>query len=277
MFSHFISGWLIRAIAVFVLSVVTAFSAVTHVMSEPLNNNTVYIVSDHWPGFTEPDGSGLYLELMAKVYQAEGIRVSHKIHPVLRAIASINVGDRADVMLADWDKTHMAYNGNYQLDKVLVPSNPIFAEFVEAAFHPESTLTWSDIRSDSSKRVAWIRGYGYQNAFGLTEHPITQLSDFDQGLKMLVKGHIDCYLNDKAEFDLYAKTEGLKQISWRRELVAMHKMYPVFHNNARGQRFMAIYDRRMAELAESGELYELYRQHGFDYKQVLLEEIDPKQ
>ena len=263
-------GLLKQAIFTAILVAVGGFSMAAE-------ENKIYIVSDHWPGFSEPDGSGLYLDVMNKVFQPEGIQVSHKILPILRSIASINKGENVDVMLADWDKSHMTQDDNYQLDKIIVPSSPIFAEFVEAAFHPESTLAWSDIQADNSKKVAWIRGYGYQESFGLSEHPIVELNDVDQGLKMLIRGHIDCYLNDRAEFDFFVKAAGLKKIEWRRELVAMHKMYPIFHNNDRGRRFMAIFDRRMDELIQSGELFSLYQQYGFDYQQVLLDEIDPKQ
>lgn len=233
------------------------------------------VVSEEWPGFSNADGTGLYFDVMRRVYEPSGIKVNYKIQPILRSIASINKGERADVMLAEWHIKHLDGGGHYQKDNILFPKLPILGEYVEAVFKPGSSDQWRDIYNTQSSKIAWLRGYSYDHSLGVKGRSIVLLTSPEQGLKMLIKGNIDCYVNDRVEINQLMENEAYQNIDWRKELIMMRKLYPVFHNNEQGRYFKELYDSRMAQLIASGELFELYEAYGYDYHEALAEEIDP--
>lgn len=264
-----------RLLQAMLLSLLIAASTWVLAHDSSKQKDTLYVVSERWPGYSNADGSGLYFELLKAVFEPAGVAVNIRIHPILRGIASLHSGEHADVMLADWGRQHLVKSPQYQLERIIFPHYPIFVEYVEAVFAPESTLSWQQLKADSSKRLAWLRGYNYDIHLGLEQHPVTLLNSGEQGFKMLIKGKIDCYLNDRSDLDVLVDTDVAKAVAWRKELVTTRKLYPLFHNDPRGQRFSDIYDRRMAAMQKSGELQRLYQRFGKDYQQVLADEIDP--
>ncbi len=42
---------------------------------------TVNVVAEHWPDYTNRDGSGVYFELVKAVFEPQGIQVSTQILP----------------------------------------------------------------------------------------------------------------------------------------------------------------------------------------------------
>ena len=233
----------------------------------------IYVVSVPWEQFSHADGSGLYFDLFRAIYEPEGIAVIAKVQPLLRAIASINSGDRADVMLAEWASEHIGDELPYQQQKLLYPQNAVYGEYVEAVFLPGSNLTWAKVHGDKQCKVAWIRGYGYGPILDVANHNISYLNSSEQGLKMLASRNIDAYINDRQEIAKDTRKPAFNHIQWQRELILMRKLYPVFHANERGRYLLGIFDRRMQEMRASGELFQLYAAHGEDYSQVLAEEV----
>ena len=245
------------------------------VAGQQQNNKVIYVVSEQWESFSHTDGSGLYFDLFRAIYQPAGFTVIPKIQPLLRGIASINRGDKADVMLAEWAWEHIGDLRLYQRDKILYPVNAIYGEYVQAVFLPEANLSWAKVRADANCKVAWIRGYGYGELLGVQNHNITYLASSQQGLKMLASKNIDAYINDRQEIEKDMSNPVFKQLHWQRELIMMRKLYPLFHNSERGRYLLEIFDRRMQQMRESGELFKLYASYGEDYLQTLAAEVSP--
>ena len=239
------------------------------------SKQTLRVVADHWPGDTNADGTGAYYDLLRLVFEPLGYRISHKVLPMKRAIATMNHGVEADILLADWSAAHLAQGKQYQMDKIVVPQYPISQEYVLAIFAPGSTLSWRDVLLDRNMRVAWVKGYNYHMHLGLEHHRITRITNSGQGIKMLHKQHLDCFFDDKTEIDQVLGQGEFKDTVMRQEVVMKRKLYPIFHNNALGQKLAKQYDKRISKLMASGDIYPFYQRYGKDYSEIISPEIDP--
>ena len=239
------------------------------------HERVVNIVSDIWPGDINADGSGTYLELMQLVYGSKGYVIKHAVVPTRRAVAMINKGDSVDIMLADWDYKYLSRGGIYLQDMVMTPQSPLGLEYVIAVFPPSSKKTWQDIFSDASHRIGWVRGYNYQWHLNVEQHDTTRVLNNVQGMKMLLKGHLDCFIDDRDVFANSRKQQGFDENYFKTEVVMTRKLYPVFANTTRGEQLMQIYDQQMAALKLNGQIYQFYEAKGKNYLVVEQPEIDP--
>lgn len=108
----------------------------------------IHVASEHWPGFSNHDGSGLYFEIIKAVYEPLGITVKFSIEPFKRARHS-TVQQQYDVVIGTYSQ---ADRGNNLL---LTPHHPINAERVLAIYHKDSSFNWHNFyqrnREDSSE------------------------------------------------------------------------------------------------------------------------------
>ena len=53
------------------------------------SGRSLYVYCDDWPGFCQPDGRGVYLDIVRAIYQPNGYQVMPRIVPYKRALAVI--------------------------------------------------------------------------------------------------------------------------------------------------------------------------------------------
>ncbi len=55
----------------------------------PGRADPLYVYCDDWPGFCQPDGRGVYLDIVRAIYQPSGYQVMPRVVPYKRALAVI--------------------------------------------------------------------------------------------------------------------------------------------------------------------------------------------
>ena len=115
---------------------------------------TLIVASPAWEGYTHEDGSGLYFELLRKIYQPRGIAVETLIVPWKRAKAKI-LNDQADCMPAAYLTP--------EDDRWTYPGYPMDVDYTAAVFLRRKVEAWDGLKTLAGKSVVWPRGYNFQN------------------------------------------------------------------------------------------------------------------
>jgi polar amino acid transport system substrate-binding protein len=255
-----VSSALLIAFTLFLISPVSADTAE--------QSKTIHIVADEWPGYTEPGGKGFYFELIKNIFEAEGYSITQRIVPFRRAISLINHGE-ADIFLADDHPDYLSMLDIYDMTKILHPTHALNYSLVTALYLPTSTLNWSVTHKNNDTKIAWIKGYGYGETLKLKHSNPLLINNTQQGLHLLLSKRIDCYLDDLTDITMALTKPEFKNVELKREIINKRNLYPIFHNNDFGKSLAKIYDQRMGEMIKSGEIYDLYRQAGLNYNDVL--------
>ena len=230
-------------------------------------NKTIHIVSDHWPGYTEPGAQGFYFQLIKQIFEPKGYVIEHRVVPFRRAISLMNQGE-ADMFLVDDHPKYLSKLEIYELDKLLHPKYPINYSLVTALYLPSIKLDWQDTRDNPNLTLAWVKGYGYNKTLGLPHQNIMHVNNTAQGLRLLQAGRIDSLIDDLSDISEALKQQEFSKLQLNREVVNKRNLYPLFYNNSLGQELAQIYDQGMQALLASGELYQLYQKMGINYQDV---------
>lgn len=206
----------------------------------------IMLVSEHWAGHTNPDGTGLAWEVLRQVFEPAGVRLRWRNEPYMRSIGLVQRGE-ADAFL-----------GSYRhevSERVHYPRRPYDADVIVAlglASQPTPSL-----QTLARHRLAWMRGYGYQQYLPgpLNFQEIERRSGI---LGMLERGHADFYIDANTEVaDVLAAAPNPER--FRSTSLTRLPLYPGFTDTARGRALAALYDRRMASLVQDGSLRPIFR------------------
>ncbi len=222
---------------------------------------TIYVVCDEWAGFTNKDGTGAYWEVVKAVYEPIGIKVKTKVMPWKRAEVTV-VKKRADALLGDY------YYKDKERREYLYPKWHISIEDPIIAIFKKGTIKdWESkgIKSLAGKRVVWIRGYNFDktllNGINVIKYEITK---HIQGLSMLDIGRMDVFLDYIFDTTPVAKKAGIDlDKHFEMKIVKSgDKLFVAFANTARSKKLIKIFDERITQLAESGEIEKIYLKWG---------------
>ncbi|MBU3069797.1 hypothetical protein KOI40_08180 [Aestuariicella sp. G3-2] len=241
----------------------------------------ITVAAPFYPTFSEPEGRGVFFEIVKEVFEAEGYKIITCILPIRRSIRDLQRG-KIDMYLTDWEKSYLTPAPLYQPDKLHTPNIPISTEFVSAAitannaFYHQIQINHSiphTLLNNTHQLIAWNKGFDYQYLFDLEESSYQVVDSVKQGLHMLKGGRIELYLNDDDNISiaLNSQTE-LEASDFRIIPLIEQQLYPVFQNTERGHQLAELYDRRMEALLAQKRILELYRQVGYDYQPELPED-----
>lgn len=228
---------------------------------EALTTSTkeILVVSEPLPGLTNPDGTGLYWDMLRAIYEPQGITLKFEAVPLKRAQYMIeNRG--ADAML-----------GHYRGDaKDFVFPQWHYNEHRISAIFKKGVLDWQGAQTLEGKRVAWIRGAGYDKYLAVAMQ-FEEKNERTSTIKMLQADRIDVFLDDYAELmkTLRLSADELRQQgfdlnNYRIEEVMRLRLYPAFADTPRGRKLAEIFDDRMPQLLSSGKLKVLFEQWHFE-------------
>ncbi|AVO53926.1 ABC transporter substrate-binding protein [Ectopseudomonas mendocina] len=201
----------------------------------------IRLASEVWEGYTEADGTGLGWDVMRKVFEPAGVRLSIHSVPYMRAVGLVQ-RDEAD-----------AWVGSYRDEvegNVLYPTHPYDTDQIVALSLKDKPVPTLD--SLSKYRLVWVRGYGY-------EEYLPNVRDYREVqrrsgiLGMLDLGHADFYIDARPEVD-YVLSQAAKPQQYRATDLMQLPLYLGFADTPRGRALAELYDRRMAALIVSGEL-----------------------
>jgi len=223
--------------------------------------NRISVVCEEWKDYTNKDGTGAYWELIKTVYEPIGVSVETQVYPWARAEKMV-VLNKADALVGDYlypDKQGKVYlypQWHISIEDSLVA---VFLQGHSGYWDREGTV------SLSGKTLGWIRGYDFDksvfNALEIQKHEINNLTN---GLKMLKKGRLDAIVDYKSTVQSAMQEVGMNMdTELTIETIKLgNKLFLAFANSDRSKKLIEIYDMRMAELAASGKVDEIYVKWG---------------
>ena len=229
----------------------------------------IKVVSEAWAGYANQQGTGFYQRLLNLIYQPLGYQIDYKILPYARTAAMVAKGEEADIMLVGWDVAHWVYDWKYS---VLTPHKAVDTEEVLALSLRHKGLDWFHLVGGMRYRFGWRNGYAYEEHFKVKNQHITLLDNAGQGLKMLQAGRLDFFLESAEDVnqELLQRDDGDR---FKRQVIRVRKLYPVFHKGDWGRQLMDIYDSRMQSMENSGELQRWYSENNKNYQDILRVEL----
>ena len=210
--------------------------------------DTIRVSSEYWVDATHRDGSGLYWDIVRAVYEPAGIQVERRTVPYARSIREVMVTGKADAWVASYiDEVEGAIYPQWHFD----------ADYVAAVYDPDRV---SEVDGESSlrgRRVAWMRGYAYDEYLSVPVEAI-RVDDRDGGLRMVEEGRIDFFIDAQVEVDGALEATGLAD-TLESATVLQLPLYLGFDDTARGRALRATWDRRFPLLLEDGTISALYQ------------------
>jgi len=235
-----------------IFAMIVLFGNTARAEDEPLT--TIRLLTSEWPGYTNKDGTGLYFDVIKAVYEPEGIQIVFQLLPWKRAQSLVK--KTADAIVGETILPEEDY---------LYPEWPIDVEEVTVMFKKTAIAEWKGEASLENKTVGWIRGYDFQ-MYLQTAMKIQEVDTLQSGLLMLDNGRLDVLIDYEdliaEEVENIRKTEkpDFDLSKYQMESLRLGaKVYVAFVNSARGKRLVEIFNRRMAQLYESGKLDEMYK------------------
>jgi len=206
----------------------------------------VQLVSEHWVGHTNKDGSGLAWDIMRQVFEPAGVKMRFRIVPYTRSIGLVQRGE-ADAWL-----------GSYRdevSEKIIYPRWPYDADQIVALSLREQPVP--TLQNIGQYRLSWIRGYEYQRYLpGVRRYE--EIQRRVGILRMLELGHADFFLDASTEVEdvLHEDPDSAR---FRTTELTRLPLYAGFADTARGRALAELFDRRMAELVRDGSLRAVFR------------------
>jgi polar amino acid transport system substrate-binding protein len=200
----------------------------------------ILLVSEHWIGYTEADGTGLGWELMREIFEPAGVKVEQRIEPYTRAVGLVQRGE-ADAWIAAYkdEVEGTLYSAwHYDIDEIYS---------LGLASKPAPSLN-----TLAKYRLAWVRGYEYQHYLPNVLH-FNEVARRDHILPMLEYGRSDLYIDARPEMD-FILAQSRDPQRYRLTYLTSIPLYLSFADTLRGHALRDLFDARMSELVRSGKL-----------------------
>lgn len=233
------------------LAVLLSLSLSALVKAEQVSE--IHVVSEAWENSTNKDGTGLYWDIIRKVYEPAGISVKLETTGYARSVALVK-NNKKD-----------AWVGSYidEEEGVIYPKAYFDADMVAALFVPGNDAQWEGEKSLSGKNVGWIKGYELHEYLD-ADFNKKEFSNRKNVVSLLTSGRLDYYIDAAAELDNYFG-DLIKAKKLKRETIKHLNLYLAFSNTERGRRLSEIFDERFVTLLASGEIKALFNKWGSQY------------
>jgi len=215
------------------------------------------VVSEELEELSNADGSGLYFDLIRKIYEPLGIKVNIIIFPYIRSVNMVKL-KKADFWLGSYiDEEGFA----------IYPYTPYDYDQVTAMYNPKLFPEFTDINSLKSKNVCWIRGYNYDRHIHIemTKH---ERNDRRTAFLSLQAGRFDVFLDDFDDMQSEIESEDPDMSSFQVKNIAKIFLFPAFRDDKRGEILKNIWDKRMNEIQENGEFSKLYSSYEYNNEEI---------
>ncbi|MFM4992471.1 hypothetical protein ACEUCK_11095 [Aeromonas veronii] len=217
----------------------------------------IHVYCDGWPGFCQPDGRGIYLDLVRTIYQPHGYQIVPHIVPYKRAVAMVarQEGDIAMSVYLD------------EIKGVKQPRQPASADDVTVFMLKQWQPQWRGERSLEGETVLWRRGWVLDKYLPVTMR-WHEIDSHEMALQLIGKGRYRYYLTAGV---LHATDE--TPANMYRTILRWIPTYPIFADTEQGDRLLQLWDQEMVNLIRRGTLAEIYRRyHLYEYYRDFLEE-----
>lgn len=210
------------------------------------NAKTAVFVSEEWEDATNADGSGFYWDILRAVFEPAGYDLTLKVMPYARAVKTVLDG-QAD-----------GWVGSYVDEEAVVYPKTAYDADTVAGIFPKGSLDPSKgQKALENKNVGWIRGYSYDDYLDV---PVQKnlVNARENGMQMVERGRLDVFLDAKYDIDAAMEKGVVDPAAVDIATFMELKLYLAFTNTDKGRELAGVWDKRMQELHDSGELKKLY-------------------
>ncbi len=235
---------------------------------------SIQLVCDHWPGYTNQDGTGVYWEVVKAVFESTGIMVKSRTLPWKRAEMMIS-HQKADAIVGDYysseldGKTHLYPQWHISVE------DPVVTIFKKGRFPQWPTY---GVLCFDGQTVGWIRGYDFDSQkWWSVNAEIHETNTVHAGLGMLLRDRLDALVDYRSTIMAESKKAGLDITTYEIKTVKPgEKLFLKFSNAPRSRELISIFDRRMEELAASGAIEDIYKKWALPPEKFARERYAPR-
>ncbi|QCY14854.1 transporter substrate-binding domain-containing protein [Pseudomonas sp. MPC6] len=218
--------------------------ALAQAADEPTTPSVIHLASEDWEDYTAADGHGLGWDVLREVFEPAGVKLDIRTEPYVRAMGLAQRGevDACVGSYRDEAKDLLYPRWRFDTDHIYalgLSSNP--------APTPETL---------GSYRLAWVRGYDYQDYLPNVRR-YNEVLRRTGILSMLVHNRADFYIDALTEVD-YVVKRARDPSQFRRTHIAELPLYLCFADTPRARALMALFDQRMEQLVKSGRLKPIF-------------------
>lgn len=211
--------------------------------------------SPSWESFTNPDGTGLYHEILKETFSLYGINVRHIYSKSGRSEELIRK-EEADVMTCD-DKA---------APPLILSRYPMYVNDFYVFFKKSRIGEWNGNDSLKGKELLSQPTYYDEDNFNV---PVTikDIQTGPQALAMILLDRSDFYVDDMAliEQSLKENTIPFNRDEFEIKKVGRRSYHPLFNSSEKGKKIMRMYDEGVLRLHSSGKLKAIYEKWGHLY------------
>ncbi|WDE11104.1 substrate-binding periplasmic protein [Thalassomonas haliotis] len=222
--------------------------------STPGYGEQISIGADEWQGYTHSDGSGLYFELLKKVYSND--RLDFKLDSFNRVLKKFEQ-NKLDIIVGVYKE---------DLARALFPNWYLDTEYPIVAFYNPKLLTIEHLNDFKKLTTSWLRGYAFNRYLPQSENTYL-IDDINLGFKMLANQRIDTFI----DYSYNLPNTYREQFSTF-EILPSRRIYIAFQRNQHGKKLALAFDQKMARLRDSGELAQLFAD---EYQRSGLADFNP--
>jgi polar amino acid transport system substrate-binding protein len=228
---------------------------------------TVAANNTEWPGrhevrFAMPDlGKALsgdskciIMDILRAIYEPEYLDVKHVAIPYPRAIKETRSGE-----------FHMTLD--IQPSKGLLSARTPIVPYDLSACYFRGRTEWKGLKSLKGQRVAYLYGFDLYTLLPV-EFSRQIVYDLSSAFHLLDRGDIAFILDDHVLLKDAMSESGFSSHLFEISIIKHFKVTPQFSDTPEGRKYLAMYDRRMKELLQSGELTDIYLQAEFSNDEI---------
>lgn len=229
-------------LTVICLCLVTFFTS-----AAPTSPVVINLVTATWEGFTNPDETGYYFDILNRVFPAPEWQLNVQFVPFARTLYLIE-HNRVDMILS-------VYKGD--IKKSLLSEHAVEIDAIDAAVTPDIAASWVGIESLSHKKVQAMLAYRYNM---LTPVPMyyEESSDMLTMLNSLNAGRIDAVLDYRKNIlSLVPKLKEPQNFVIIQGVLKAEAFF-AFANTEKGRMLKQHFDVAHKRLIDSGEQERLF-------------------
>ncbi|MGL1863572.1 MAG: transporter substrate-binding domain-containing protein [Pseudodesulfovibrio sp.] len=229
-----------------------------------------------WNGLTNRDGTGLYHEIVQKIFESKGYTIEVEYYPFSRGLMNVSLGG-ADMSGAA-AKDESAY---------ITAIYPIWESRNSALFRIDHLSSWQGLDSLKANPKTSVATPGIDAIIGVD---LYEVATRNQALNMVLEGRKKYYVDDYATlaklkagdknvvgFEGWNPPSTVKAFDWNSYVirdVLIAPAFMVFQDTSRGHELRDIFDAGFAALHRSGELLTIYEKWGLASKMPVALVID---
>ena len=214
----------------------------------------ISVGADEWRGYTHADGSGIYFELLNKIYPE--YQLQFKLDSFNRALTKFEQKN-LDIIIGVYKE---------DLQHALFPNWYLDTEYPIKAFYDKKRFSINKLSDLSTLTTSWLRGYAFDRYLPKLTNSYL-VDDVKLGFKLLANKRIDAFIDYS-----YNLPEEYQQAFSSFEVLPSRHVYIAFQRNKHGKKLALQFDQKMTELRHSGELERLFTT---DYQRSGLADFNP--